>query len=187
MLSEEYNDRNGVYSVSGGFGKTFNNTFKLGLGFHYRIYGNYYNYIKDEGELVIDEYTHFMDDPLKYASNYGAFVNFEILLGHIGLEATIGYNFYKPFYEVDYQLQQGFYWDPANDDSSEFVYIYRELNSSYELKNAIYARAGLKYYIINNEKKPKNNFYIGAHINSNLGEADFSELSFGYIHNFGFK
>ena len=188
VLSEEFNDRNGVYSVSGGFGKTFNNTFKLGLGFHYRVYGNYYKYIEDEGELVVDEYPHFMDDPIKYASNYGAFINFEILLGHIGLEAVIGYNFYKPFYELDYQLQQGFNWEFFEDDgSSEFVYIYGELGSSYELKNAIYARAGLKYYIINNEKKPKNNFYIGAHINSNLGEADFSELSFGYIHNFGFK
>ncbi len=188
VLSEELNDRSGVYSISGEFGKTFNNTFKVGLGFHYRIYGNYYKYIKDEGELVVDEYPHFMDDPLKYASNYGAYVNFEVLLGHIGLEATMGYNIYKPFYEVDYQLQQGFNWEFFDDDgSSEFVYIYGELGSSYELKSAIYSRAGLKYYIINNEKKPKNNFYIGAHINSNLGEADFSEFSFGYIHNFGFK
>jgi len=188
VLSEELNDRNGVYTITGSMGKTFNNTIKIGLGFHYRIYGNYYKYIKDEGELVVDEYPHFLDAPIKYASNYGAFVNFEILLGHIGLDATIGYNFYKPFYEVDYQLQQGFNWEVTNSDgTTEFVYILGELGSSYELKNAIYSRAGLKYYIISNEKKPKNNFYLGVHINSNLGEADFSELSLGYIHNFGFK
>ena len=187
-LSEELNERNGVYTIAGSIGKTFNNIIKVGLGFHYRIYGNYYNYIVDEGELVVEEYPHFMNDPLKYASNYGAFVNFELLLGHIGLDATIGYNFYKPFYELDYQLQQGFNWEFFYDDgTSEFVYILGELGSSYELKNTFYARAGVNYYIINNEKKPKNNFYFGVHINSNLGEADFSEFSFGYIHNFGFK
>lgn len=34
---------------------------------------------------------------------------------------------------------------------------------------------------------PENNFYIGAHINSNLGQADFSEISLGYIYNLNFR
>jgi hypothetical protein len=188
VLTEETNDRNGVYTIAGSFGKTFNNIFKIGLGFHYRIYGNYYKYIEDEGELVVDEYPHFMEAPLKYVSNFGTFVNFELLLGHIGLDGTFGYNIYKPFYEVDYQLQKGFYWEFTDEDgNTEPVYVLGELGSSYKKKKAFFLRVGLKYYIINNEKKPKNNFYIGAHINSNFGEADFSEFSMGYIYNFGFK
>ncbi|PHS61917.1 MAG: deacylase [Flavobacterium sp.] len=188
VLTEDINDRSGVYTISGSLGKIFNNIIKVGFGFHYRIYGNYYKYIENEGELVIDEYPHFMETPLKYASNYGAFVNFELLLGHIGLDVTFGYNIYKPFYKVDYQLQKGFYWEFTDENgNTEPVYILGELGSSYKKKEAIYLRAGLKYYLINNEKKPKNNFYLGAHINSNFGEADFSEFSMGYIHNFGFK
>lgn len=188
VLSEELNDRNGVYTISGSVGKTFNTIFKLGFGFYYRFYENYYKYIKDEGELVVDEYPHFIDAPVKYASNYGAFVNFEILLGHIGLDVTLGYNIYKPFYEVDYQLQKGFQWEFSYEDgTSEFVYVLGELGPSYKNKKIFSSRAGLNYYIINNEKKPKNNVYIGVHINSNFGEADFSEFSIGYIHNFAFK
>lgn len=187
VLSEEYNDRNGVYSFSGSFGKTYNNLIKVGIGMHYRFYQNYYNYIKDEGELVVDEYPHFMDDPFKYATNIGAFGSFELLLGHFGLEAIIGYNIYKPFYEVDYQLQQGFYWDNSEYGQEEFIFVYGELEGSYHLKNAMFAKGGVKYYFKHNETKPKSNFYIGAHINSNFGEADFSEITLGYIYNFGFK
>jgi len=106
VLTEEENDRNGVYTIAGSLGKTYNNIIKIGLGFHYRIYGNYYKYIKDEGALVVDEYPHFMEDPLKYASNYGVFINSELLLGHFGIEIIIGYNIYKPFYEVDYQYKR---------------------------------------------------------------------------------
>ena len=108
VLTEEENDRNGVYTIAGSLGKTYNNIIKIGLGFHYRIYGNYYKYIKDEGALVVDEYPHFMEDPLKYASNYGVFINSELLLGHFGIEIIIGYNIYKPFYEVDYQYKRVF-------------------------------------------------------------------------------
>ncbi len=188
VLSEELNDRNGVYSVAGSFGKIINKTFKIGIGFQYRIYGNYYNYIKDEGELVVEEYAYFIDAPFKYASNYGVFVTSELLLGHIGIEVNIGYNLYKPFYEVDFQLHQGFNWEVFHDDgTSEFVYILGELDSSYEIKKIISSRVGLKYYLFSNEKTPKNNVFIGAHINTNLGQADFTELSFGYVHSFGIK
>ena len=46
---------------------------------------------------------------------------------------------------------------------------------------------GLKYYIINTKKKPKHNIYLSAHINSNLGQADFSELSLGYVYRLKIK
>ncbi len=43
---------------------------------------------------------------------------------------------------------------------------------------------GLKLYMINTAKKPKHNVYISAHINTNFGQADFSEASLGYVYNF---
>lgn len=188
VLTEALNDRNGVYTIAGSFGKIFNKTFKIGVGFYYRHYGNYYKYIKDEGDLVVEQYPQFLDDPIKYASNYGAFINSELLLGHIGIDVTLGINFYKPFYEVDYQLHQGFYWEIFDDEgNSEFVYILGELDSSYTIKKIVSTRIGLKYYLFSNNKSPKNNFYIGANLNTNSGQADFTELSIGYAHSFGFK
>ena len=45
---------------------------------------------------------------------------------------------------------------------------------------------GLKYYLIGTTKVPKNNLYLGFHINANLGQADFTELSLGYVYSFNF-
>ena len=52
----------------------------------------------------------------------------------------------------------------------------------YELKKLFLGRLGLKIYAKNTSKKPINNVYIGAHINSNLSQADFTELSIGITH-----
>ena len=54
----------------------------------------------------------------------------------------------------------------------------------YKIKRTISARLGLKYYLINTTKTPTDNVFIGAFINSNLGQADFSELAIGYVKTF---
>ena len=46
---------------------------------------------------------------------------------------------------------------------------------------------GLKYYLWSTTNSPKDNMYIGAHINANLGQADFTELSIGYTYRFSYK
>jgi len=188
VLSETINEENGVYTIAPSFGKIINKTFKIGVGFYYRFYQNYYNYIVVEGELVIEDNPHFMDKPILYASNFGFFFSSELLLGHIGIETTIGYNIYKPFYETDWRLTKGFYWEFTNPDGSKEIRFVPEEKDAYEKgKKIISTRLGLRYYLFTNNKAPKNNFYIGASINANLGQADFTEVSFGYIHSFNFK
>jgi len=188
VLSEVYNNKKGVYTVAGSYGKIINKTFKIGLGFYYRYYEQYNNYIKNDGELVMEEYPHFQENAFKYATNYGVFITSEFLLGHIGFEVDLGYNIYKPFYEVEWQLNQGFYWEFQKDDgTTELKYILGELDGYYKVKKAISARLGLKYYLISNQKSPKSNVFIACHINANLGQADFTELSIGYVHRFKLK
>jgi hypothetical protein len=41
---------------------------------------------------------------------------------------------------------------------------------------------GLRYYAITAKKAPQHNVFVAANINANLGQADFSELSFGYVY-----
>ena len=129
-----------------------------------------------------------MEKPYLYSSKFGVFISGELLLGHIGLEATLGYNIYKPFYETDWKLNQGFFWEITNSEGTkELKYIYGKKEDFQKGKEAISTRLGLRYYLFTNEKAPKNNFYIGANINANLSQADFTEFSFGYVHSFGFK
>jgi len=185
VLSEVFNDRKGVYTLAASYGKIINKTFKVGLGFYYRYYEHYNNYIVNEEELVVKQYPYYLENPFKYSTAFGVNLSGELILGHIGTEVNLGYNIYKPFYEIEWKLNQGFYWESIDEnDNSELTYILGELDSYYNLKHAISARLGLKYYLINNDKSPKSNMFIAVHINSNLGQADFTELSLGYVHQF---
>ena len=105
-------------------------------------------------------------------------------MSHIGIELAIGINIHKPFYKVDWQLNQGYIFVNENGQKTT---ILGDLNWYYEVKRTVATRMGLKYYLISNTKKPKHNFYVGAHINANLGQADFSELSLGYVYRFKLK
>jgi len=184
VLSEFSNDKKGVYSVAFSAGKVINSTFKFGGGFYYRFYKNYYDYIKNDGEIVVEDYPIFQKNPFGYASNFGLFVSGELLLSHIGFEFELGVNIYKPFYKVDWRLNKGYTFQNANDIT---IVIEGELDWYYEIKRTISSRMGLKYYLITNDKTPKHNFFVGAHINANLGQADFTELSFGYVYRLDLK
>lgn len=188
VLSESFNDKKPVYTLAASYGKILNRTFKIGLGFYYRHYDSFYTYIENGEDLIIEQYPHFQENPYKYSSSYGVFISSEIFLGHVGIEMDLGYNFYKPFYEVEWKLQQGFYWDFYDTDGTyETRYVYGELNTKYELKKAILSRLGIKYYLFNNNNNPSHNVFLGATINANLGQADFSEFNVGYVYRFGLK
>lgn len=184
VLSEAFNSKKEVYSFSASTGKIINNTFKFGAGFYYRIYEHYYDYIKNNETLVAEQLPHFTDNPFGYASNFGLFATSELLLGHVGFEFDIGVNIFKPFYKVDWQLNQGYTYENVDGITIE---VLGELDWYYEIKRTISARMGLKYYLYSNNKRPKHNIYLGAHINANLGQADFTELSIGYVYRFNFK
>lgn len=176
VLSLQDNQKKEVYAFSAAIGKTYHKTFQFGVGVYYRFYEDYYDYIQNDGVLVQEMYPEFREKPVWNASNIGLFVTSEMLLSHIGVELQLGVNVYKPFYKVDWKINEGNYENGA--------YQLGELTSYYKLKHTISSRLGLKYYLISTEKLPQNNFYLGAFINANLGQADFSELSLGYVYHF---
>ncbi|WP_025742560.1 acyloxyacyl hydrolase [Aquimarina pacifica] len=180
VLSEVYNDKKEVYSFAMSMGKVINKIFKLGVGFYGRFYEQYYDYIKNEGDLVKEQVPFFIEKPIVYASNYGFFVSSEVFMGHVGIEFDMGLNVYKPFYKIDWQLSQGELLYTGE-------YVLGELDWYYEVKRTISSRLGVKCYLLNTYKSPKNNFFVGASINANLGQADFSELNFGYVYRFSKK
>ena len=181
VLSEIFNDKKEVYSVAFSGGKIINKTFKFGAGFYYRFYEHYYDYIKNEEALITEEYPELTDKSFTNASTFGVFATSELLLSHIGFEFDIGFNFDKPFYKVDWKLNQGYSYINGQGDT---VVVLGELDDYYKLKKTVSARLGLKYYLINNDKTPKHNVFLGAHINANLGQADFTALTLGYVYRF---
>jgi hypothetical protein len=184
VLSEVFNDKKEVYTTAVYLGRIINGTFKFGGGFYYRFYQHYYDYIKSDEELVAEQVPHFTNNPFKYSITYGVSGSAELLMDHIGFEFELGMNFYKPFYKIDWQLNQGYSYQDANDET---VTVLGELDSYYKLKRTVSGRLGLKYYLFSNSQAPKNNVYLGAHLNANLGQADFTELSLGYVHRFNLK
>lgn len=185
-LALAFNDKKNVYSVAGEYGRVYNNTFKVGIGLYYRLYQHYYDYINGNESLVKDgrEFESFKKHPFYNASNLGLSLHGEIFLNHVGIDLQVGFNFYKPAYKIDYRINEG--WENTPREIP-WDWVLGPLDSKFKIKQLISSRIGLKYYIIGMEKSPKNNVYLGAHINANLGQADFSELSLGYVHSFNFS
>ncbi len=181
-----FNDKENVYTIAGEYGRVYNNTFKVGIGFYYRFYQHYYNYINENESLVQPgrEFDYFRSDPWYYATNLGVSLHGEIFLNHVGIDLQLGYNFHKPAYKLEWRINEG--WDNAPREIPN-SWVFGELDGSYKKKHRISSRLGLKYYLIGMKNAPKNNFYIGANLNSNLGQADFTELSLGYVHSFNFR
>lgn len=186
VFAEAFNTNKNILSISGEYGKVINNTFKIGVGFYYRFYEHYYDYIKQNESLVQDgrEFEHLRDHPFFSASNIGLTLNAEFLLNHVGLDIQLGYNLHKPAYKIDWRLNEG--WEDTPREVP-VTWMLGEYTPKYKLKQQISSRLGLKYYLIGTSKAPKHNVFIGAHLNSNLGQADFTELSIGYIHSFNHK
>ncbi|MGB1307816.1 MAG: acyloxyacyl hydrolase [Oceanihabitans sp.] len=181
-LSTSFNDANDVYTFSGEIGRVYNNTYKIGLGFYYRFYENYYNYIKNNESLVQDgrEFEDLKKRPTWNASNIGISLNGELLLNHIGIDLQIGFNIIKPSYKIDWRINKGWEYIPQEIPEDSNI-VLGELDTYYKIKHIISSRLGFKYYLIGNEKQPKNNIYAGVFINGNLGQADFTELAIGYV------
>ena len=183
VFAMAYNYNKSVYVFAGEYGRVYDRTFKIGIGFYSRFYQHYYNYITDEGSLVQEgrEYAYFKKDAWFYATNFGLSLNGEIFLNHFGIDLQLGLNLHKPAYKMEYRINEG--WKDTPREIPE-NWMLGELDTEYKIKHRISSRIGLKYYLIGMEKAPKHNFYIGGHVNTNLGQADFSELSFGYVHGF---
>lgn len=186
VLSLAYNDKRGVYTVSGEYGKVYNGMFKLGIGFYYRFYEHYYDYINDNEFLVRDgeEFEDLTDNPWWNGSNLGLHANGEFMLNHVGFNVQLGINLHKPAYDIDWRINQG--WDNTPREIPP-IFQLGEFNSKYRLKKTLATRMGLKYYVFDTSKEPINNLFIGIHINANGGQADFTDVSIGYVYNFKYR
>lgn len=180
-----FNKNKPVYTIEMEYGKVYNNNFKLGVGVFYRLYQHYYDYIQQNESLVQDgrEFASFKENPFYNASNLAVYVNGEFLLNHFGIDLKIGYNIFKPGYKIDWRINAG--WIQTPQEIPE-TWMLGAFNSKYKFKQAINTRMGLKYYLIGTSKKPRQNIFIGAHLNANMGQADFTEFSIGYVQSFGF-
>jgi hypothetical protein len=152
--------KRGVNIVSLGVGAIYKQVLKVKLGLSYRFYHQYYNYILD---YKPGSYT---NNPTLSASNLIIYIGSELLLGHVGISGELGINIFKPFYKEHHKLYE--------DDEGV----------SYWLKKMLATRVGLKFYLKNTAKNPKNNIFLGVHLNANMGQADFSELTVGVVHRF---
>ncbi len=182
-FSFAYNYKKPVNTFSAEYGKVWSNTFKVGLGFYYRHYEHYQNYIENNQYLVQEgqEFESLKSKPFINASALGLFINGEFLLNYIGIDFQIGGNLFKPAYKIDWRINQG--WENPPRELPE-NWMLGEYTTYFKLKHIISTRMGLKYYLIGTAKKPEHNVFVAAHINSNLGQADFSELSLGYVYSF---
>ena len=149
-----------VYSTAVGGGIIFKKMVKIKAGFTYRFYQHYYSYILE------NEPENYIDSPILSSSNLFIYGGFEFLIGHFSIDGELGLNIYKPFYK---------------EHSSRFE---NDGKFSYTLKRVFASRLGLRFYAISTAKNPSNNVFVGVHINANMGQADFSEVSFGFIHTF---
>ncbi len=149
--------------VSGGI--IFKQHVCIRVGFNYRFYDHYYDYILNNPTEVLtqDSSKLFITHPRWNASAVTFIAGIEFLYNHIGMDIESGINISKPFYARFNDLYE--------NDAQPF----------YFLKGFFATRMGLNYYLISTKKNPRNNVFIGAHINANFGQADFSEASIGYV------
>ncbi len=149
--------------ISGGI--IFRQHVKIRAGFNYRFYEQYYEYILHHPleNLTQDSSKLFITHPRWNASAVTFIAGIEFLYNHIGMDIESGINISKPFYPRFNDLYE--------NDAQPF----------YFLKSFFATRMGLNYYFISTKKNPRNNVFVGAHINANFGQADFSEATIGYV------
>jgi hypothetical protein len=184
-IPDPFNDAGLVSRTSLDYGKILNSNFKFGVGAYYNFYEHYYNYISNNESLVQEgrEFESLKDAPTWNASALGISINGELLLNHIGIDARVGFNIHKPAYKIDKRINQGWYFFPR-EFPADSGYPLGELDTEYKLKRYISTRLGLNYYLISTSKMPRHNVFVGAHINANLGQADFTEFIIGYVYTF---
>ncbi len=152
-----------IYSTSIGGGVIFKRVIKVRIGLTYNYYSHYYNFITKY------QLRSYVEKPFVNSSNVYVYAGCEFLIGYVGLDTEIGVNLYKPFYAEQSRLFE-------NDNQFK-----------YWLKKTFVTRLRLKLYALNTSNNPKNNLFLGVHINANFLQADFSGLSVGYVHRFKSK
>jgi len=148
-----------IYSFAVSYGKIVKDHVKLKYGMVYRHYDRAYNPTKEDSTST-KKSNGLLDED---ATNFYVFFGAEFLIGHVGMNIESGFNLYKPYYNK--------FHEEYNAGESAFKSF---------MKKKVPMKLGLNYYLISNEKKPKNNFYVGVHVAANWSQADFTDFSIGY-------
>lgn len=149
-----FGPKKAVYNSSIQFGIQFKGQFKWHMGFGGRKYMHYADSIDSNPalkELSVTPYNIYFTTGIEY------------LLYHVGISIDGGLNLYKPFFE-------------------HFSKRYETVdNWQYVTKKLFMSRVGLRLYLFNTAKNPKHNFYVAPYLNANFGQADYSEITLGYV------
>ena len=140
--------KKGVYGTAVAVGITYNKHLKLRTGLNYKFYNHYYTYLKE------NEVEGLQLHPKLNGSAVVLFVGSEFLMSHFSIDTEVGFNLHKPFYKA-FHKEKG-------------TLLMRYLT----------ARLGINAYLFNTNLLPKHNISLGAHLNTNLGKADFTAFSF---------
>ena len=144
-----------VYSTDLSAAILFNKHIKLRGGFTYRYYQTYYDHITNNNIPNLSEHPNWN------SSNMSFYLGNEFLMGHVSIDAILGFNWHKPFYQE------------FNQDKTIIATLQRKLLT----------RVGANLYLINTHKLPKHNIFIGTHIKANMMKADYTDLTIGYTFN----
>jgi hypothetical protein len=143
----------GVFSTGFNVGYVHREHIKYKAGLVGRYYNSYFNYISNK----------YGSSTVAQAGNVYFMAGAEFLLGHIGIDIEGGLNLYKPFFREFYE---------TFENRSNFDYWQKALFNT---------RMGLNYYLFDCYSDKRFNIRIGAHINANFGQADFSDASVGVL------
>lgn len=149
-----------VNSFEVSYGAVLREYIKLEAGLAARYYHHYYS------QIISTADSDYLDNPKLKASNLYFLLGVEFMFGRIGMDIEGGLNLYKPFYREHYLRWEG------------------RLDFDFWLKQLFNTKLGLNYYFINPKRMPRVNYFFGAYINANFGQADFSEIAAGMVYNF---
>ena len=142
-----------VYSTAISYGFIKNEHVKWTIGATYRFYQHYYDHLSN------NEIANLDGNQVLESSNFLIFGGVELLMNHVGLDGELEVNLYKPFFN-------------AFNPSRNLISTMRQILST---------RTGLNLYLFDANSFQSYNVYTGVHVNTNLGRADFMEISLGLI------
>lgn len=142
---------NGSFFISRRLGKIW----KLQTGIIYRYYQNYARAIRD---WQIPVRSSFLQ-----SSALIGYVGNEFQFGRFAFHVDVGANLYKPFFR------------------EYFNRVEKGSNITFWTQQILITRIGGAFYLLDPYKHPSHNVFIHAHVNANVGQAEFTELGIGYV------
>lgn len=143
-------------AVHGGI--IFRRHLKVKLGLTYRYYDSFRDDIRD------NQLEEFNEAPVWNATHIFLGIGAEYLVGHVGLDLESGFTIHKPYFDH--------WYEKFASDKTEW--------DRWRNKN-IPRRIGMNFYLLNTNKNPAQNLFLGLHINANWATADFMGYTIGYV------